>query len=159
MATVTNNLSLVKYDIDDKMTPNGYNGNFDKIDDEIGNLKKDYIVDFGTQGFWTYRKWASGIAECWGETTSTNYSVNDAWSGWCYGSLSRRDYPISFVSTPIETMSHNLVGASSGNPYSSVVGCIKPATATQTGQYEVYRPSSLQGVVSHMKYRVVGRWK
>lgn len=27
---------------------------------------KDYIVEQGTSGIWTYRKWNSGIAECWG---------------------------------------------------------------------------------------------
>lgn len=38
----------------------------------------DYIVDQGTSGIWTYRKWNSGIAECWGRisisglTTTTN---------------------------------------------------------------------------------------
>lgn len=29
-------------------------------------LKYDYIVEQGTSGIWTYRKWNSGIAECWG---------------------------------------------------------------------------------------------
>ena len=27
----------------------------------------DYVVDEGTSGIWTYRKWNSGIAECWAE--------------------------------------------------------------------------------------------
>lgn len=38
-------------------------------------LKADYIVEQGTSGNWTYRKWNSGIAECWGEykTTITHY--------------------------------------------------------------------------------------
>ena len=26
----------------------------------------DFIVEQGTSGIWTYRKWNSGIAECWG---------------------------------------------------------------------------------------------
>ena len=29
-------------------------------------LGVDYIVEQGESGIWTYRKWASGIAECWG---------------------------------------------------------------------------------------------
>lgn len=169
MSSLTNNLELVKYDIDDKVTPSGFNNNFDKIDTAIQNLKEDYVVAQGTEKTptggsmqpvnWHWRKWASGLAECWGETTSTDYSVNNAWSGWAYGVLSRRNYPIEFIETPIETFGHNLVGAVTGNPYSSIAGCIRPATATQTGEYEVYRPSSLQGVVSYMKYHVVGRWK
>ena len=26
----------------------------------------DYVIEQGTVGSWTYRKWASGLAECWG---------------------------------------------------------------------------------------------
>ena len=29
-------------------------------------LGVDYMVEEGTSGIWTYRKWNSGIAECWG---------------------------------------------------------------------------------------------
>ena len=27
---------------------------------------RDFVVNSGTSGMWTYRKWKSGIAECWG---------------------------------------------------------------------------------------------
>lgn len=37
----------------------------------------DYIIEQGTSGDWTYRKWASGIAECWGvHPTSFNCKTN-----------------------------------------------------------------------------------
>lgn len=41
-------------------------------------LKVDYIIEQGTSGIWTYRKWNSGVSECWAHfgTTSTN---NGAW--------------------------------------------------------------------------------
>lgn len=31
----------------------------------------DFVVEQGTSGIWTYRKWNSGIAECWGKRSST----------------------------------------------------------------------------------------
>lgn len=31
----------------------------------------DYIVEQGTSGIWTYRKWASGLAECWGQPSKS----------------------------------------------------------------------------------------
>lgn len=31
----------------------------------FGSLN-DYIIEQGTSGIWTYRKWKSGVAECWG---------------------------------------------------------------------------------------------
>lgn len=37
----------------------------DSLQTEVGSLKADYIVEQGTSGEWTYRKWNSGIAECW----------------------------------------------------------------------------------------------
>lgn len=36
-----------------------------------------YIVEKGTSGIWTYRKWSDGIAECW---CSTNGNVISGWS-------------------------------------------------------------------------------
>lgn len=38
----------------------------------------DYIVEEGTHGSWYYRKWASGIAECWCRVTMTATK----WSAW-----------------------------------------------------------------------------
>ena len=35
--------------------------------------QSDWIVEQGTDGMWTWRKWQSGIAECWGR-----YTVNEA---------------------------------------------------------------------------------
>ena len=37
----------------------------------------DYIVEQGTSGIWTYRKWNSGIAECWGNTSG---AISSGWS-------------------------------------------------------------------------------
>lgn len=45
-------------------------------------LSVDYIVEQGTSGIWTYRKWNSGIAECWYEGIKTiNFSYNIGGSG------------------------------------------------------------------------------
>ena len=35
-----------------------------QIAEKLG-LIADYVVEQGTSGIWTYRKWNSGIAECW----------------------------------------------------------------------------------------------
>lgn len=38
----------------------------------------DYIVEQGTSGIWTYRKWNSGIAECWG---TYHWNIT-SWTKW-----------------------------------------------------------------------------
>lgn len=39
----------------------------------------DFVVDSGKTGIWTWRKWNSGVAECFGITESKTYSVTAAW--------------------------------------------------------------------------------
>lgn len=39
--------------------------------DYIKNKPTDYVVEQGTSGIWTYRKWNSGVVECWGVHTFT----------------------------------------------------------------------------------------
>ena len=41
-------------------------------------LIADYVIETGTSGIWTYRKWNSGIAECWGTYTKTG-PITSAW--------------------------------------------------------------------------------
>ena len=36
----------------------------------------DYIVEQGTSGIWTYRKWNSGVAECWGRTSISGLTTS-----------------------------------------------------------------------------------
>ena len=58
--------------------------NLNAIQDELirvggaGTLPvADYVIEQGTSGIWTYRKWNSGLAECWGEVV-TNTAIKDA---------------------------------------------------------------------------------
>ena len=37
----------------------------------------DYVVEHGTSGIWTYRKWASGICEYWGK--EQNFTLETGW--------------------------------------------------------------------------------
>lgn len=44
-----------------------------EIAEKLG-LIADYVVETGTSGIWTYRKWNSGVVECWGYWFATNAS-------------------------------------------------------------------------------------
>lgn len=55
----------------------------------------DHIVAQGTSGAWTYRKWASGLAECWGTV-----SLDCVWPGYTYFG-----FPFGFVEEPKVTLS------------------------------------------------------
>lgn len=110
----------------------------------------DYIVEQGTSGIWTYRKWNSGIAECWGEyeTTITHYA--SAFGGYAYNTSV--DYPTGlFISAPQYT-------------YSAKVGSGFALTGTRTGVnkdyanlYAVCTTSGSQA--TSWDISVKGRWK
>lgn len=50
---------------------------YDEYDERIGAIvgtfaePVDYIVEQGKSGSWTYRKWNSGVSECWGTLSGT----------------------------------------------------------------------------------------
>lgn len=60
----------------------------------------DYIVEQGTSGIWTYRKWNSGLAECWG-LHSESVICSEARNGIYADSVKRIALPENlFVSAP-----------------------------------------------------------
>jgi len=72
----------------------------------------DYVIEQGSSGIWSYRKWWSGIAECWSyyQPTKTGRSTTMlGLSGYVYetGSIS---LPFTFATAPTVTFSGN-VGA------------------------------------------------
>ena len=78
MATITSNLRLTKIDVDDNISPIVINENMEKIDEVFGNISTDYVVAQGVQGDWIYRRWNSGLAECWYSGTGNT----GAWRWW-----------------------------------------------------------------------------
>lgn len=53
----------------------------------------DYIVAQGTCDFWTWRMWASGVAECWGSTGSTYENVTSGWGSLYEGAAHSNGFP------------------------------------------------------------------
>lgn len=114
----------------------------------------DYIVEQGTDGIWTYRKWASGIVECWG---LTQYSVtpNQAWGdSHFYGTIDAIVFPEGlFINTPVLTVS---VCDGSGTFFVSK----RNTTAQNTGPiYAVTVAESKIAISATFSFSAKGRWK
>ena len=71
----------------------------------IMGFDQDYIVDQGTDGIWTYRKWASGISECWGTAYLENVDCGAKnYSGFYYSDTLVVNFPSGiFNGKPIVT--------------------------------------------------------
>ena len=104
---------------------------------------QDYIVEEGASGIWTYRKWNSGIAECWGRSTTTT-TLSTAWGTTVYtGTLiDKIEYPFTFSEIPNEVVRLEPT-TSSGWIYGENGSSTNVNTTTHTGKYMIARPTSV----------------
>ena len=130
-----------------------------------GAAGADYITAQGTTGAWTWRKWASGIAEMWGIFSADTLAVDNAWHNVYYGTWmglaankAGRKYPFDFVAAPAVTAtpysttpadfwlltdSANNIGTAL--THAPAYACVLPASATITGP--------------QIHYHVIGKYK
>ena len=117
--------------------------------------RSDYIIEQGTIGIWTYRKWHSGIAECWGNKawTVSNWT---AWGSVYYSTYSgTENYPSGlFTSSPVLYWS----GLSPSND--CWVGVTGTGDATKTASYYLLRPTNgSTSIQAYIEFHAIGRWK
>lgn len=70
--------------------------------------QKDRIVEQGTSGNWTYRKWDSGIAECWLKYTTTvdiSSGSSPVWDKFYRSYTSEISLPVVFAEMPMFNVS------------------------------------------------------
>ena len=77
-----------------------------RISDAIGanNFNEplaDTVIEEGTSGIWKYRKWHSGIAECWSHTATVSHNISTAYGSGYYTVISGTPYPTGlFIEAP-----------------------------------------------------------
>lgn len=114
------------------------------------------LIDHGTSGEWTYRKWSDGVSECWGLFTVST-SITTAWGSLYVGdtNMSSIYYPYElFIEKPVETVTlqsyldRAWLFAESVN------------TSSASAIYNVCSPSLITGESDYyFSFYVRGRWK
>lgn len=113
----------------------------------------DYVIAQGTSGIWRYRKWNSGVYECFG-TQTASIAVTTAsagYGGYRSGKLSIPAFPITFAATPTVTAT---VGSGSQGAW---VSNVQPTTTG--GGYYLSSGASLSAANRSIQFQVMGRWK
>ena len=153
MSTTTAKLGLIKPSLTDIVSPTAFNQNFDIIDEEISELKTDYIIAQGVQGIWTYRRWASGIAECWG-VRSIDFTV----SGTKIYRMSSIILPIVFKSLSYKNVSVTYV--SGDKLMVATSGSNDKWSLTETGETTIMADANFNGKqTGYLSYDFRGHWK
>ena len=116
----------------------------------------DYIVEYGTSGIWTYRKWNSGIAECWGKTAATTYTFSST-SGYAYYVGTGFNLPSGLFNTVTCGFAERAQGTGSNPSNTLITVNVNNLTTTTLG---VFVQSTIQGSQSiTISCRVEGTWK
>lgn len=113
-----------------------------------GDPIADVVVEVGTSGIWTYRKWSSGIAECWGAWSGTKQCTGA--NGALYDNTGSQALPFTFTSAP-----YAITNATTSGGYFGYVA-VTPST---TSLSLVFVCSNNASRTWYVKYYVIGRWK
>lgn len=139
----------------------------DEINNFLQNLNQnfrgsvDWIVEQGASGMWIYRKWASGIAECWGRYTASNVSISSAWGTEknAYAtSLGSLTYPFTFIDTPVSQITD---ASSSGRGW--FIRNSDNESNSSTGTIYIIAPTQYTGTNTIATVTIniyaIGRWQ
>lgn len=110
----------------------------------------DYVIEQGTSDIWTYRKWSSGIAECWGTWAGTLTHYGTQFGGYAfYTSVA---FPSGlFISAPLITYSGTV-----DNSF-CLTGTVLNLSKDSTNCYAISGSSGTQSVNFNISCK--GRWK
>ena len=129
-----------------------------KINNKLLDLE-DYIVETATDGIWTYRKWNSGIAECWGTET-----INTAFDGTAggvshSGIKTAPNYPTGLFIDPPYLTGDSWGGSSNGTH--SYISFTTDGTKIKPSNFYIFRNANPVSTIYtiNVSYKAVGKWK
>ena len=117
------------------------------------------IVESGTSGIWTYRKWSDGTAECWGSKTPTTNPTPAQWGSLYYIRVDGENYPTGLFTSIISAYGQ----LACANDYVSSIryqghGGSAPSTTT-SGDILAIRPNSVGATSCTGLFYTIGKWK
>lgn len=119
-------------------------------------IKTPVIVEEGTSGIWTYRKWSNGKAEAFGKIPISSLAVSTALGTW-YRSIvvdgSDYPYPFTFEAIPNINMQYATNNGTGGMMWLTTQG-----TRTAPASFYIIRPTSSSGVTGVVNVQAIGSW-
>ncbi|MCQ2077485.1 MAG: hypothetical protein MJZ20_10780 [Bacteroidaceae bacterium] len=121
----------------------------------------DFVVEEGTSGIWSYRKWNSGIAECWGRYAINGVPCNSGVGNWYKtDNIQLPNYPFTFVADPEINMFFETHTGTGGMAWSAELeDPTSPITKIKPGMIYIIRMASSNSISGWVNAKVIGRWK
>ena len=124
------------------------------IDTSVGSKVGDYVVEQGTDGIWTYRKWNSGIAECWGTSLHESVAMTHVQGGSWYSDEQTISFPTNLFNQAPKCINHN---CRVNNGYLVCLGVIVCSASSISGYFNSINKSITTNVYTEIYAR--GTWK
>ena len=127
------------------------------------DIGADYITEQGSNDFWTWRKWSSGIAELWAVSGVDQIAITSEWGSMYYGTwmdlpsnVAARQYPFAFIATPSVSATY-----SGGDKDAWLISTFKASDdpLTRAPAYALARPTTATILTPRISYHVVGKYK
>lgn len=125
----------------------------------------DHIIEQGTTGKWTWRKWSSGVAEMWANFDAPSLSMTTqtwgplytaSWMGLAENKAARQ-YPFPFIENPVVSA---MPTVGSGNIWLATNTENDIGTRlTHAPAYQCVRASDATVRSPQISYYVIGRYK
>lgn len=125
----------------------------------------DHIIEQGTTGKWTWRKWSSGVAEMWANFDAQSLSMTtQTWgplytASWMSLEVNKkaREYPFAFLENPVVSATPTV---KSGNIWLATNTENDIGTRlTHAPAYQCVRASDATVRSPQISYYVIGRYK
>lgn len=129
----------------------------------VYSMAADFPVEQGTDGIWTWRKWKSGIAECWGKQRVSFNNINGAVGSVYMNNVAGVDFPADIGFTDIPVVTKNIRNISGG--YAWMGEFPTDITTTNTGATSFWRATAAGSDAEpwpfefYIDYSVKGIWK
>ncbi len=95
-------------------------------------LNTRMVIESGTDGIWTYRKWTDGTAECWAKINEGSITWSNLWTYAYYSGQITRSFPTNlFQETPI------IMTSAESNAGLNYITIITAGTSNSQVQYYV----------------------
>ena len=125
-------------------------------EEEVMKISTDYILAQGVSGDWNYRKWNSGVYECWRNVEGAD-SCTHAW-GSVYSTnrgnyWGASGYPITFADAPVVCVTPYFVN----NAY--WVAPVNAGTNSRGQGFCMVSPVSVASLSFKLSIHAIGRWK
>lgn len=112
------------------------------------------VIDQGSSGGWTYRKWSDGTLEMWGTATDTSKPNTSDAGGYRTAGVTPSNFPIAFTSVPIVNVNIRCA-ALVLTPV-----CISNPSTTSAGKWAGYRVSTNNSTADKVfMFHCIGKWQ